>query len=196
MAVDMPEITGGLLRDAVEGAALRVWLASDSTGEEYGHLFTVYLESLAALWGVVRSPSESVSAALQAPTDELQRLALAMASEQPFVVDQVVEPVHLTDELMEDVQQTTGLTYRQIARIFGISERAVAGWKQTGVPRHREELMRALRSIGLILVGALGANGVSQWLGAGDPSRLQRLSDGDIQSAVEEARAYEFSPAT
>lgn len=196
MPVDMPEITGGLGRYADEADIVRVWLAADSTGEEYGNLFTVYLESLAALWGVRRSPSEVVSPALHEPRDDLQLLALSMATEHPFVVDEVVEPIRLTDRLVEDVQQTTGLTYSEIARVFGVSERAVAGWKQSGVPRHREQLMRALRSIGLVLVGALGADGVSEWLAARDPSRLKRLSDGDVQSVVEEARAYEFSPAT
>lgn len=196
MAVDMPEITGGLDSNPDEGDALRMWHGRASTGEEYGSLFVLHRQSLAALWGVGSLPSESVSSALDEPTDELQRLALSMATERPFVVDEVPAPVHLTDELVGDVQHTTGLTYVQVARMFGISERAVAGWKQAGVPRHREAPMRALRAIGLILVGGLGPQGVSQWLEVGDPSRLQRLSDGDLNSVVEEARDYEFSPAT
>jgi DNA-binding transcriptional regulator YiaG len=180
VAVDAPEITGDLSMTPEESDALRLWLAASSTGEEYGRLLMVHRESLAALWGVLPRPSEAFVAAGKEPADELRRLALAMASHQPFVVGETVEPVQLTDELVDDVRKTAGLTYGQISQLFGISERAVAGWKQAGVPRHREPLMRALRAIGLILVGGLGPDGVALWLRSGNPSRLQRLAAGEL----------------
>lgn len=197
MPADAPEITGGLVANPDETNALRVWLEFASTGEEYGRVLMVHRQSLASLWGVMAAPTAWwASRAVAEPVNEVQRLALAMATAHPFVVRDVTPPVELTDELVEDVQRTTGLTYGQIAQMFGISERAVAGWKQNGAPRHRESLLRALRAIGLILVGSLGTDGVSVWLRAGTPSRLQRLAAGDLESVVEEARDYEFSPAT
>lgn len=196
MPTDAPEITGGFAANRDEADALRAWLEFASTGEEYGHVLLVHRRSLASLWGVMtratawplRTPAE--------PVDEVQHLALAMAEASPFVIQDSLPSVELTDNLVEDVRRTTGLTYGQIARLFGISERAVAGWKQTGAPRHREPLLRALRAIGLILVGSLGTEGVSMWLRSGAPSRLERLAAGDLDTVVDEARQYEFSPAT
>jgi hypothetical protein len=179
-----------------EHDAIRLWLEVSSTGEEYGRLLMVHRQSLASLWGVMTTLSAAALPVPEQPVDEIQRLALSMAVAHPFVVRKTLQPVELKDELVEDAQNTTGLTYGQIAQIFGISERAVAGWKQAGVPRHRESLMKALRAIGLILVGSLGPEGVSLWLRAGSPSRIQRLGAGDLESVVEEARGYEFSPAT
>lgn len=196
MLADSPEVTGGLSTDADEVDALRDWLSTSSTGEEYGRLFVVHLQSLAMLWGVLPAPFQSAIAAVQEPADELQRLALAMAAQKPFVVEERPEPIELTDELLEDVQRTTGLTYVQLANVFGISERAVAGWKRTGIPQRRQPLMKALRAIGLILVGGLGPHGVALWLQGGSPPRLQRLAAGELESVVAEAREYEFSPAT
>jgi DNA-binding transcriptional regulator YiaG len=195
VAVGAPEITGGLIANPDESDALRIWLESRSTGEEYGRALMVHRQSLASLWGVMTKlpPAPPLT---EQPVDELQARALSMAAAHPFVARQRLDPIELTDELIEDVQKTTGLTYGQIAQMFGISERAVAGWKQSGVPRHREPLMRALRSIGLILVGSLGPDGVSLWLRSGRPSRIERLAAGELTSVVEEARDYEFSPAT
>lgn len=196
MAVDAPEITGGLIANPDESNALRIWLECPSTGEEYGRALMVHRQSLASLWGVMTKFPSWTPPLSEQPVDELQALALTMAEASPFVARHRLEPIELTDELVEDVQKTTGLTYGQIAQIFGISERAVAGWKQAGVPRHREPLMRALRAIGLILVGSLGPDGVSLWLRAGSPSRVERLAAEELRSVVDEAREYQFSPAT
>jgi hypothetical protein len=196
MAVDAPEITGGLMANPDESDTLRTWLESQSTGEEYGRMLVVHRQSLASLWGVMTKLPPAAPTSSQQPISDLQALALSLAEAHPFVARPKVEPIELTNDLVEDVQNTTGLTYGQISKIFGISERAVAGWKQVGVPRHREPLMRALRAIGLILAGGLGPEGVSLWLRAGSPSRVERLAAGELQSVVDEARDYEFSPAT
>jgi hypothetical protein len=193
---DSPEITGGFAANREEADALRVWLEFASTGEEYGRVLLVHRRSLASLWGVMTRATAWPLEAPAKPVDQVQRLALAMAEASPFVIRDRAPSVELTDNLVEDVQRTTGLTYGQIAQLFGISERAVASWKQTGAPRHREPLLRALRAIGLILVGSLGTDGVSMWLRAGTPSRIQRLASGDLDGVVDEAREYEFSPAT
>jgi hypothetical protein len=196
MAVDAPEITGALIANSEERETLRAWLGSLSTGEEYGRELIVHRHSLASLWGVMAPLPAPAVPASDEPVDELQAVALSLAAAHPFVVRPQVAPIELIDELIEDVQNTTGLTYGQISQIFGISERAVAGWKQAGVPRHREQLLRALRAIGLILVGGLDPEGVSIWLRAGSPSRIERLAAGDLTSVVDEARDYKFSPAT
>src|SRR5437660_7878679 len=116
MPADTVEITGGLSAAREEGEALRLWLAFASTGEEYGRQLALHRESHAALWGVQRP--RSPLAALEGPIEELQGLALALASRQPFVVQEPVEAIQLTDDLVEDARRTTGLTYGQIAEIF------------------------------------------------------------------------------
>lgn len=197
MPTDAAEITGGLDASLDEDRVLQIWLRHSSTGEEYGgHALSLHRESLAQLWGMRRGlPTPDLPGASE-PADRMQRLALALADQQPYVVDEPLEPVQLTDDLVEDVQRTTGLTYVQIAQIFGISERAVASWKHSGVPRHRQEAMRALRAIGLTLVGALGPEGVGAWFRAGQPSRITQLASGDLRSVVAQARSLEYSPAT
>ena len=197
MPTDAAEITGGLDANLEEDGALQIWLRHLSTGEEYGEsALSLHRELLARLWGMRRGlPTPDLPGASE-PADRMQRLALELAQRQPFVEDEPLEPIQLTDNLVEDVQRTTGLTYAQIAQIFGISERAVASWKNSGVPRHREELMRALRAIGLILVGALGAEGVAAWFRAGQPSRITQLVQGGLESVIAQARSLEYSPAT
>lgn len=197
MPTDAAEITGGLDANLKEDGTLQNWLLQLSTGEEYGGSeLSLHRELLARLWGMRRGlPTPDLPGASE-PTDRMQRLALELAHRQSYVEIEPPEPVQLTDNLVEDVQMTTGLTYAQIAQIFGISERAVASWKHSGVPRHREELMRALRAIGLILVGALGAEGVAAWFRAGQPSRITQLVHGDLTSVIAQARSLEYSPAT
>jgi len=197
MAADTFEITGSLYETPEEAEALRLWFETASTGEEYGRWLSLHRQVLAGLWGVVVNWSDLRSGeSTEQPLDDLQRLALSIADEHSHVAaDRTV--VHLTDNLVADVRTTTGLTYKDIADVYGITERAVAGWKQAGVvPRHRRALLQALRAIGLVLIGGLGADGVATWLLAGEPSRLARLAAEDFDAVVEEARAYQFSPAT
>ena len=197
MASDAAEITGGLDASLDEDYWLQAWIRHSSTGEEYGGpALSVHRESLALLWGMRRGlPTPDLPGASE-PADRIQRLALELAQQQPYVISEPLAPIELTDNLIEDVQTTTGLTYAQIAQIFGISERAVAGWKHAGVPRHRREAMRALRAIGLILVGGLGSEGVTAWFRAGQPSRMTQLAHGDLQAVIDQARSLEYSPAT
>jgi len=95
--------------------------------------------------------------------------------------------------LAEDVRRVCGLTWREIADVFGISERAVAGWKSQGIPTHRVEQMEALRAI---LSRGLEPAGVSAWLTAGRSSRLERLRDGEWDAVGAEANSYRDTPAT
>jgi hypothetical protein len=56
--------------------------------------------------------------------------------------------------------------------------------------------MEALRAIGVTLISGLGADGVSHWLSAGEPSRLERLRAGDVEAVAREARSYLDAPAS
>ena len=132
-----------------------------------------------------------VSAGMQEPMgpDPAHLVSLAVEVERPA-------PPQLTGDLLEDARRVTGLTLDEIGRATRVSGRAVAGWRAGTVPRHREAFLQALRSIGLSLVGGLGAPGVQRWFLSGSPSRLDRLAAGDIEGVAAEARAYETSPAT
>lgn len=122
--------------------------------------------------------------------------AAALAVDTPHVVTPQPPPPRLTDNLAEDVHVVAGLTWAQIAQVFNISERAAAGWRSQGVPPHRRETMEALRAIAVTLVGGLGSEGVSRWLSAGHPSRLDRIGTGEVAAVAEEAKSYEDTPAT
>lgn len=130
------------------------------------------------------------------PLEGLAEEAAALAVETPHVVALQPPPPRLSDNLAEDVHVIGGLTWAQIAKVFNISERAAAGWRTQGVPPHRQETMEALRAIAVILVGGLGAEGVSRWLSAGHPSRLDRIGAGEVATVAEEAKSYRDTPAT
>lgn len=122
--------------------------------------------------------------------------AAALAIDTPHVVTPQPSPPRLSNNLAEDVHIVAGLTWAQIAQVFKISERAAAGWRAQEVPPHRQETMEALRAIAVTLVGGLGPAGVARWLTAGHPSRLDRITAGEIASVAEEAKSYEDTPAT
>lgn len=203
MAADTYEITSTDWEGAVE--PLREWQEIPSTGEEYTRALeldplaqwvSVFHRMRAHLGGGIAAGAPALQDSEE--SSELRALALAIARETPHVEVAARAPIALTDNLVDDVRTVTGLRYIDIADLFGISERAVAGWREAGaVPRNRTALLQALRSIGLVLVGGLGAEGVANWLRAGDPiSRLTKLRSGNIEDVVGEAREYEFSPAT
>lgn len=198
MPIDAPEITGSLWEVSDLGEHFREWFDASSTGEEYEITFATRAR-WATLWGIFAEarPDEGVAEGPASEADEMRRLALAIAAESPYVSADRPEVPELTDNLVSDVRATTGLTYAAIAGLFGISERAVAAWRERNeVPRHRRALLQALRSLGLLLVGGLGVDGVAEWLEAGSPPRLARLADGDLENVLDEARGYEYSPAT
>jgi hypothetical protein len=122
--------------------------------------------------------------------------AAALAVETPHVVVSQPSSPRLSNNLAEDVHVVGGLTWAQIAKVFNISERAAAGWRTQGVPPHRQETMEALRAIAVTLVGGLSPDGVSRWLSAGSPSRLDRIGAGEVTAVAEEAKSYKDTPAT
>jgi hypothetical protein len=129
------------------------------------------------------------------PAADLASRAAAFARVEPHR-ESLAPPVpQLSGNLAKDVHDLCGLSWKQVAAVFGISERAAAGWRTQGVPAHREETMEALRAIGATLVGGLGPEGVARWLAAGEPSRLQRLRDGEVEAVASEARSYLDGPA-
>jgi hypothetical protein len=122
--------------------------------------------------------------------------AAALAIDTPHVVTSQPSPPRLSNNLAEDVHIVAGLTWAQIAQVFNISERGAAGWRSQGVPPHRRETMEALRAIAVTLIGGLGSEGVSRWLSAGNPSRLDRIGAGEVAAVADEAKSYKDSPAT
>jgi hypothetical protein len=160
------------------------------TGGELGHLVTAFavpgeapsmahVENTFGGWGV-----------------GLAEEAAALAVETPSVVTLQPPAPRLSNNLAEDVHVIGGLTWSQIAKVFNISERAAAGWRAQGVPPHRQETMEALRAIAVTMVGGLGTGGVSRWLSAGRPSRLDRIGVGEVAAVAEEAKSYRDTPAT
>ncbi len=187
------EKTGMVDRD--EWTALHEYLLDDGpTGYEYdaGLGYEVFVVHFLGL------ESAALGEELQLATveDDLRGRAAALAAETPHV--SVAPPFRpkLSGDLAADVHEVCGLTWRQIAEAFAISERAVASWRAQGVPRHRTQTMEALRAIGTILVGGLGPVGVSTWLTSGSPSRIERIRDGELEEIAAEANAYRDTPAT
>ncbi|HEY2716580.1 MAG TPA: hypothetical protein VGI73_10225 [Solirubrobacterales bacterium] len=166
----------------------------DQTGWELGHTYQVI--AIASAAQVIREKVRGLRLIEPLITDELSAQAAALAREQPQVASVALPPPRLSGNLAEDVHDVCGLTWDQIAGVFGVSERAAAGWRAQGVPRHRQEVMEALRAIGVLLVAGLGPEGVARWLTAGDPSRLERLRDGEVEAIAAEARSYLDAPAT
>jgi hypothetical protein len=163
----------------------------DQTGWELGRGYQVIVISDAEL-----DPFEQAPSPARRGPGGLAAEAAAFALAAPQVESSAPPAPRLTGNLAEDVHNICGLTWEQIGQIFKISERAAAGWRMQGVPNHRQELMEALRAIGLTLVGGLGPVGVAQWLTAGEPSRVQRLRAGEIEPVAAEARSYLDGPAT
>lgn len=198
MPVDeTPLVTGPLRPGASDADAMTQWLGAPATGDEYGGTFVLAKIRLAGLWGVyVRENLDPPVRAALIPDESLSSRAAAIARNVPAVeVEQPALPT-LTGDLLEDARLVTGLTLDQIGRATGVSGRAVASWRASTVPRHREDFLRALRAIGLSLIGGLGQDGVRRWFLAGMPPRLDRLAAGDVERVAAEARAYETSPAT
>ncbi len=159
------------------------------TGGELGHLVIAF--------AVHEAPSIAhVENTLEGRGAGLAEEAASLAVETPSVVTLQPPPPRLSNNLAEDVHVIGGLTWSQIATVFNISERAAAGWRAQGVPPHRQETMEALRAIAVTMVGGLGTEGVSRWLSAGRPSRLDRIGAGEVAAVAEEAKSYKDTPAT
>jgi hypothetical protein len=197
MVVDStPAVTGQLRWNSTDFATVEnLLLREQATGQEYGDLLIIHVHGWLTQWGVLQALQEEAGE-LTGPEDdpatELVRQAASLAQLLPAVEVERPEVPELTDDLLEDVRRVCGLTYAQLARVFGISERAVAGWRASGVPRHRATVLQALRAIGLALVGGLGVQGVARWLSDGSPSRLDRIAQGEEQDVAQEARRYEY----
>jgi hypothetical protein len=179
----------GTWRPGLEGL---VWTCEEPdppTGWELGYKFV----AIAFYGGPHAVEAEGVPVD---PARGLAEEAAALASETPHVVTPQPPPPRLSNNLAEDVHLLAGLTWKQIAQVFNISERAAAGWRTQGVPPHRQEMMEALRAIAVTLVGGLGPEGVGRWLSDGRPSRLGRIGAGEVGVVAAEAKSYQDTPAT
>lgn len=194
-AIAVPGITGRI--DADEWSTLkRYWLDDDLTGHEYGLAWELAV-TVNHFWGGRQEQRDPPDDPPPPPTEgSFRERAALLADATPHVAGTPRRQPRLSGNLAEDVHEVCGLTWRQIADVFGISERAVASWRSQSVPRHRIATMEALRAIGAMLVGGLGPDGVCKWFTAGEPSRLRRIRDGEQEDIVEEANAYGDTPAT
>lgn len=169
----------------------------DQTGWELGDKYqVVVIAHLPHAYPEAIPGSYALQLAEPVAEEELSIQAAALAREQPQIASVALPPPRLSGNLAEDVHDVCGLTWDQIAGVFGVSERAAAGWRAQGVPQHRQEVMEALRAIGVVLVAGLGPDGVARWLVAGEPSRLERLRRGEVEAVAAEARSYLDAPAT
>lgn len=176
------------------------WLEDEPTGWGYEH-GEEWQRAEGLFWTTLLRLYEPAS---EVPTEgpgdpgagDMRRRAAALAAEAPHVAVAPPRRPALSGNLAEDVRAVCGVTWREIADVFGISERAVAGWRVQGVPRHRAQTMEALRAIGATLVGGLGPEGVREWLTGGGPSRLERLREGELEAVAAEAQSYRDTPAT
>jgi hypothetical protein len=175
---------------------VEAWYGGVATGDEYGGTFVLAKVGRMSLAHDPTDPTEIPLDTEEPLNDSLQRRAAAIARKVPAVEVERPGVPRLTGNLLEDARAVTGLTIDQIAQAMRVSGRAVASWRTTGVPRHRQGFVKALRAIGISLVGGLGPSGVQRWFLAGTPSRLSRLAAADVDSVVAEARSYETSPAT
>jgi hypothetical protein len=189
-----PGVTGQILfyssdREAIES----LLLLQEATGHEYGDVLLRHIWGWLDQWGVRRIDVSEHGGPDPHDVPSLVSEAALLASAAPAVDVAPPQVPELTGALLEDVRRVCGVTYAQLARMFGISERAVAGWRTSGVPRHRERTLQAMRVIGLALIGGLGPQGVARWLSDGAPSRLERIAQGQEQEVAAEARRYEFA---
>ncbi len=188
-----------LLNCEIDSLKIKSLFGPLATGDEYGGIFVNSKVRLAGLRGQSaweKYAAEAERSTPPPPEETLQSRAAVIARATPAVpVEQPAVP-QLTGDLLDDARLVTGLTFDQIAHAVRVSGRAVAAWRAGTVPSCRMPFLQALRSIGISLVGGLGAPGVRRWFLAGAPSRLDRLAAGDVESVVAEARAYETSPAT
>jgi hypothetical protein len=184
-----PTVTGYLRVDHY-----RVLREDETTGYECGDASSAW-QILSNLWGLSGTGLMPTSSEQDDPHG-LQGAAVAVAAITPHVASPLPQAPALTGNLAEDTHEVCGLTWRQIADVFQISERAVAGWRTQGVPRHRAQTMQVLRAIGATLVGGLGPAGVCAWLIAGQPSRLERVRDGEVEAVAADALSYLDTPAT
>lgn len=198
MTLDLtPSVTGPLIPGDGDHVVLVRWLGETATGDEYGGNYLIAKVSLAGFWGVqVHGSSTPTTPNAAEFGDSLQGIAASLAIHVPAVPVERPQVPELTGDLLEDARRVTGLTLDQIGRASRVSGRAVAGWRAGTVPRHRENFLQALRSIGLSLVGGLGPSGVQRWFLTGVPSRLDRVAAGDVEGVAAEARRFETSPAT
>jgi hypothetical protein len=210
-----PNITGTLFIGRSDAESVCHYFESDrATGDEYGGALSAYLTAHAAQWGLailvgnppwvrqgqpVPRAADTTALELQEaaePGVARQRRAMEVARSRPSVPVEAPETPALSGDLLDDVRALSGLTYAELGAGFGISERAVASWRGGRIPRHRLPALQALRSIGLSLIGGLGARGVHDWLLRGSPQRLLIVLRGDVAPVAADARAYESSLAT
>jgi hypothetical protein len=147
-------------------------------------------ESLVSKSGAALTPDEHASAA------SMSELADAIARETPAVDVEPREVPVLTDNPVNDARALFNLTFEEFARLFDITERQAHRWANGGVPAERRTQVDALISVGLILVGSLGADGSHAWLQAGEPTSADLLRGGDVEALVARADALRDSPAT
>jgi hypothetical protein len=106
------------------------------------------------------------------------------------------EVPELTDEPVENVKRLFDLTYADLARLFGITERHVYRWRDERVPAERADVVNALQALGLTVIGGLGPEGARKWLFGGEPSPADLVTAGRVDELKALADKYRDSAFT
>jgi DNA-binding transcriptional regulator YiaG len=134
-------------------------------------------------------PPRSDAEVMTAIAREVAATAPAVAVPRPQVPQLGAEPV-------ENLRRLFNLTYPDLARLFGISERHAHRWQRDGIPEERRAAVDALQAIGLTVIGGLGPAGARAWLRTGSPSGEQLVKAGKLAQLAARADAEKDSPFT
>jgi hypothetical protein len=133
------------------------------------------------------------------PRDDAEvmaEMARAVAAATPAVAVERPQVPELGDEPVENLRRLFDLTYADIGRLFGISERHAYRWQREGVPKDSRSAVDALQAIGLTIIGGLGPAGAKAWLNSGSPPGVELVQTGAIAQLARRAEADKESPYT
>jgi hypothetical protein len=116
-------------------------------------------------------------------------LARTIAAQRPAAAVERPQLPQLGDEPVENIRHLFDLTFADVGRLFGISERHAHRWHRSGVPEDRRHLVDALQAVGLTVIGGRGPAGARAWLRSGDPSGETLVQTGRIDELAARANA-------
>lgn len=116
-------------------------------------------------------------------------MARTIAAQRPAAPVERPQLPQLGDEPVENIRRLFDLTFADVGRLFGISERHAHRWQRSGVPEDRRHAVDALQAVGLTVIGGRGPAGARAWLRAGDPSGETLVQSGRIDELAARANA-------
>ena len=122
-----------------------------------GHRFPIDTEIFAERLEQPDPPADPP--APRSDAEVMTAMARAVATTTPAVAVPRPQVPQLGAEPVENLRRLFNLTYADLARLFGISERHAHRWQRDGVPEERRTTVDALQAIGLTVIGGLGPAG-------------------------------------